>query len=95
MDSLLEDGYHPTENIIVQKNGRKLFVREGSRPIGALKLIHGHLTDTQIAPPIHLVSKVENLSAGWESLNKEKPCAVYEESKTESVWCSIKHATLH
>lgn len=85
MDSLLEDGYHPTENIIVQKNGRKLFVREGNRRIGALKLIHGYLTDTQITLPIHLASKVENLSAGWKSGNKELPCAVYEETETELV----------
>lgn len=85
MESLLEDGYHPTENIIVQKSGKKLLVREGNRRIGALKLIHGYLPDAQFALPTHIASKVEELSAVWKSGNRAVPCAVYEESETELV----------
>ncbi len=85
MDSLLEDGYHPTENIIVQKSGKKLFVREGNRRIGALKLIHGYLTNSQISLPSHIAAKVEELPIAWKRGNKEVPCAVYEESETDLV----------
>lgn len=85
MESLLEDGYHPTENIIVQKSGKKLYVREGNRRIGALKLIHGYLPDAQITLPTHIASKVEKLLAVWKRGNKEVPCAVYEESESELV----------
>lgn len=85
MESLLEDGYHPTENIIVQKSGKKIFVREGNRRIGALKLIHGYLTDDRITLPTHIAAKVEKLPTSWKRANKEVPCAVYEESETELV----------
>jgi hypothetical protein len=85
MESLLEDGYHPTENIIVQKSGRKFVVREGNRRIGALKLIHGFLADPQITLPTHIAAKVENLETAWKRSNKVVPCAVYEESETELV----------
>ena len=39
-ESLLADGYHPTENIIVTKKSSKdLTVKEGNRRIAALKII--------------------------------------------------------
>ena len=37
VDSLLDDGYHPTENILVLKHGRDstdLTVKEGNRRVG-------------------------------------------------------------
>jgi len=40
-ESLLEDGYHPTENIIVLNDGG-LFVREGNRRIAAFKIDFRH-----------------------------------------------------
>lgn len=43
-ESLLDDGYLPTENIIVLKAGEDLVVKEGNRRIGALKLIFGFTT---------------------------------------------------
>jgi hypothetical protein len=85
MESLLEDGYHPTENIIVQKSGKKFVVREGNRRIGALKLIHGFLADPQIMLPTHIAEKVEKLQTAWKRANKEVPCAVYEDSETDLV----------
>jgi len=39
MDSLLEDGYNPTENIIVLHSDGKYVVREGNRRIAILKII--------------------------------------------------------
>ena len=85
MESLLEDGYHLTENIIVQKSGKKSFVREGNRRIGALKLIHGYLADPEITLPTHIAAKVEKLQTAWKRSNKDVPCAVYEESETDLV----------
>jgi len=41
MESLLDDGYSPTENIIVLDNTDHLVVKEGNRRIAALKLILG------------------------------------------------------
>ena len=41
MESIIEDGYLPTENIIVLKDGTDNIVKEGNRRIAALKLIHG------------------------------------------------------
>src|ERR1700736_4785829 len=41
MESLLDDGYSPTENILVLKNNGALVVKEGNRRIAALKLILG------------------------------------------------------
>src|SRR5689334_6493631 len=46
-ESLLTDGFLPTENIIVLQTGTgtgaTLTVREGNRRVAAMKLIHGHL----------------------------------------------------
>ena len=39
MNSLIDDGYHHTENIIVLKNGSKRVVKEGNRRIASLKII--------------------------------------------------------
>ena len=85
MESLLEDGYHPTENIIVQKSGKKFIVREGNRRIGAMKLIHGYLADGQITLPAHIATKVDLLQTTWKHANEEVPCALYEESETDLV----------
>ena len=56
-ESLLDDGYHLTENIIVLKsgsNGQDLIVKEGNRRVGALKLILGLIKCDQIQLPSHL-----------------------------------------
>jgi hypothetical protein len=43
MDSLLDDGYHPTENIIILSSDNKYLVKEGNRRIAALKIIAGRI----------------------------------------------------
>ena len=42
-ESLVREGYVPTENIIVLKEGRSLRVKEGNRRIAALKLSLIHI----------------------------------------------------
>ena len=80
MESLLEDGYHPTENIIVLKDGKdesKLIVKEGNRRIGALKVIYGHIKLDESLLPTHLIEKISDTTKSWKAENKEVPCAIY------------------
>ena len=95
-ESLLEDGYHPTENIIVLKEGRTLRVKEGNRRIAAMKIISGQLNDDAILSlmPSHLLTLVNELPKKWKAVNKTVPCVVYEskEKDTVSRIVSLMHA---
>jgi hypothetical protein len=53
LESLIDDGYLPTENIIVLDDGANKIVKEGNRRVAALKIIHGHykLDDLSFAIP--------------------------------------------
>lgn len=79
-ESLLEDGYLPTENVIVSKsagaNGSKV-VREGNRRVAALKLIHGLLPKGGISVPSHIAEKIKVVPAEWKKANQTVPCVVY------------------
>jgi hypothetical protein len=80
MESLLDDGYLPTENIIVLKTGlvgSELLVKEGNRRIAALKLIHGYLPSSGIPIPEELAVKISALPANWKVDNQRVPCAIY------------------
>lgn len=80
MESLLDDGYLPTENILVLKSESKnpeLIVKEGNRRIAALKLIHGYLQSNIVEFPDHIQSKISSLPAEWQIKNTEVPCAIY------------------
>lgn len=88
MESLLEDGYHPTENIIVLKDGKdesKLVVKEGNRRIGALKVIYGHIKLDESLLPSHLIEKISGSTKNWKAENKEVPCAIYGADETDLV----------
>ena len=75
MESLLDDGYHPTENIIVLDDGTMLTVKEGNRRIAAMKIAHGMAGNVEL--PEHLATKITNLSAAWKKDNSSVPCAIY------------------
>lgn len=80
MESLLEDGYLPTENIIVLEIGGPspaMVAKEGNRRVGALKLIHGYLACDDI--PDAIAHKIANLPVGWKADNECVPCSIYEE----------------
>lgn len=77
MDSLADDGYLPTENIIVLKTEETLVVKEGNRRVAALKLIHGYLTSDDI--PDSITTKIAKLDSTWKADNESVPCAIYEE----------------
>lgn len=81
MESLINDGYLPTENIIVLRQGTettKLIVREGNRRIAALKLIFGYLPILKINLPDHIKNKINSISDEWKKANQKVPCAIYE-----------------
>jgi hypothetical protein len=85
-ESLLADGYHPTENIIVMKKSSKdLTVKEGNRRIAALKIILGHISRSQLSVPSSVEEKIKQLPKEWEDENGKVPCAVYVASEAEVV----------
>ena len=79
-ESLLEDGYLPTENVIVSTAAgadAEHVVREGNRRIAALKLIHGLFPKGGIAVPSHIAEKIKAISDDWKKANQSVPCVVY------------------
>jgi len=92
LESILDDGYHLTENIIVQEFGSSLLVREGNRRIAALKIANGLISYQDI--PQHLRSKIDELSNEWKEGNKAVPCIIYsanEQDKVDKI-VSLTHA---
>jgi hypothetical protein len=84
MESLIDDGYLPTENIIVIRNGKKDIVKEGNRRVAALKLIHGHIPHKQFQLPSAIITKLAKLDKGWKAANQEVPCAIYDVRESPS-----------
>lgn len=83
-ESLLDDGYLPTENIIVLETDttpRNLLVKEGNRRVAALKIIHGYLPITGFSIPDGISKKISGISTNWKSENKQVPCAIYPPTK--------------
>ncbi|MEZ6047309.1 MAG: hypothetical protein R3C11_17355 [Planctomycetaceae bacterium] len=93
MRSLLADGYHPTENIIVLKENRSHVVKEGNRRIACLKIALGYFSSKEIAIPDEITDSIQNLSRKWKSDNKEVPCLVYapEEESTVDKLITMTH----
>lgn len=78
-DSLLADGYLPTENVIVLRTGpKKLTVKEGNRRIAALKLILGIVSATDLRVPPELVERIAEVTSAWRQANAEVPCTIYD-----------------
>lgn len=92
MESLLDDGYLPTENIVVMENkdlgpdgSSKYVVREGNRRVAAIKIVLGLLKTTGLEIPESVRAKLENLLPERESSLQEVPCAVYSPAEAEVV----------
>jgi hypothetical protein len=84
MESLLSDGYHPTENILVLaggKSGTDMEVKEGNRRIAALKLIYGYASRPTITIPTHIETMITSVNDEWKNTNRFVPCAVYQRSE--------------
>jgi hypothetical protein len=79
LESLLDDGFMPTENIIVIKGKNKRFiVKEGNRRVACMKVIYGFLDRKNFGIPTDLAEKIDSLSTEWQKENKSIPCAIYE-----------------
>jgi len=87
MESLIEDGYYPTENIIVIKKKEEYIVKEGNRRIGALKIIFGYIEYEDI--PEDKRSRIDSITAEWKMLNQKVPCIVYDSNEAEIVLKNI------
>ena len=83
MESLIQDGYHPTENIIVLLKDGKNIVKEGNRRIASMKLILGLATGIEL--PDHIKTLILGISADWKKQNSSVPCAVYPDIEIEVV----------
>jgi len=87
-ESLLDDGYHLTENILVLaggKSGTDMEVKEGNRRIAALKLIYGHARRSLVTVPAHIETTIADLTDEWKNANRLVPCAVYQQNEAAAV----------
>lgn len=81
MGSLLEeDGYEPTENILVLRTDSSDIVKEGNRRIAALKVINGYV-NPDVDIPQHVKDEIGAVTTQWKKANKNVPCLVYEVSE--------------
>ena len=85
MESIIEDGYLPTENIIVLKDGTDNIVKEGNRRIAALKLIHGLYKLSDFGLPTSITDSIANIDAKWKAENLKVPCTVFSEKEADKV----------
>lgn len=77
MESLIDDGYLPNENIIALQEGKKNVVKEGNRRIAAMKIIHGIVPVDEFTLPSHISEKLASLAPVWKKANAEVPCTIY------------------
>ncbi|MGJ7538386.1 MULTISPECIES: hypothetical protein [unclassified Variovorax] len=88
VESLLDDGYLPTENIIVIKavgTDAPKIVREGNRRIAGLKLIHGFLPKVGITVPSEIAKRIKVVTDEWKQDNLTVPCVIYESKEANVV----------
>ena len=83
LESIVEEGYTPTENIIVLKDLGGNIVKEGNRRIACLKLIIGQYNVNEFGIPTSLLTKINALDAKWKKENSNVPCIVFEKSEED------------
>jgi hypothetical protein len=93
VESILDDGYLPTENLIILDD-KGYTVKEGNRRTAALKLIHGLHSVDDFAIPESLKNRINSLDANWKKENEEVPCSVYKLSEKDKVYkiVNLTHA---
>lgn len=86
MESLLDDGYLPTENILVlQDASGKNEVKEGNRRVASLKIIFNLVDVKKLDLPAKISERISLISKTWTKENSEVPCAVFDSSETDVV----------
>lgn len=84
VESILEDGYLPTENLIILDD-KGYTVKEGNRRTAALKLILGLHSIDHFTIPDSLKSRINSIDSAWKKENEEVPCSVYSLSEKDKV----------
>ena len=87
-ESLLDDGYLPTENVLVQRAGSGvksvLTVKEGNRRVSALKIIHGLVPTKDLSVPANILERIATVATpAWKKENLNVPCVVYGPEEAE------------
>jgi len=85
MESIIEDGYLPTENIIVLKDGTDNIVKEGNRRIAVLKLIHGLYKLSDFGLPTSITASINNIDPKWKTENLKVPCTIFSDKEADKV----------
>lgn len=85
MESIIDDGYLLTENIIILQEGTTYTVKEGNRRIAALKLIHGQYKVDDFNLPVSIVDSIKKLDSSWKKDNSKVPCTVFNEKEIDKV----------
>jgi hypothetical protein len=79
MESLLDDGYLPTENILVlETSSGERVVKEGNRRVAALKIALGIVDVSDMDFPPAIAKRIATLPAEWIAANSLVPCTVYQ-----------------
>ncbi|MCY1200645.1 hypothetical protein D9M72_120810 [compost metagenome] len=92
MESLIEDGYLPTENIIVLEGAdKKKVVKEGNRRVASLKVIQGLINPESLNLPEKMLERIAALSPDWKAANATIPCAIYDASEADVVDRIVTH----
>ena len=87
MQSLLDDGYHPTDNIMLLRGANMLIVKEGNRRVAALKIAHGLVSGVEV--PDSIRSTIADLSQDWKDDTANLPCLIYELTELDIVTKNI------
>lgn len=88
LESMLESGYLPTENVIVLREvgpPKKFIVKEGNRRVAVLKIALGQKNAAHFGVPAELVTRISNLPVAWISDNSQVPCTVYDAADSITV----------
>ncbi|MBL7922538.1 MAG: hypothetical protein JNJ40_19640 [Bacteroidia bacterium] len=85
MESIITDGYLPTENIILLEENSKYTVMEGNRRIACLKIIHGLIDAKKFSIREDLLSSIKKLSDEWKNENLQVPCSIYKPSEKNTI----------
>lgn len=84
-DSLIADGYLPTESIIVLREGSTLTVREGNRRVAVLKMLLKLMPLTQVSVSNDFTTQLSALPAKWRKDNRSVPCTIYDKTEKDTV----------
>ncbi len=83
IESILENGFYPTENIIVLEKNNKYYVIEGNRRVASAKILFGLIKGIDL--PTGIQENISKISTEWRKANSQIPCAVYGTTESEEV----------